>query len=314
MRPSSLLSVPFFVGAALLQTALAVSSLVVRAAEEYPSAPARSFGVLLYPGFAPLDVFGPLEYVNALSTFHNITLHLISETGGPISSVAQAPHTMVSNNGMSHTMTPKTIPVSETVLSTQTFATAPKLDILLIPGGMGARMAINNTNLTSFIRDRFNNELEYLITVCTGSALAARSGVLDNKKATGTKFSWKWITQQGPNVNWLPQARWVEDGKIISSSGVTSALDMMHYFITKLYGDKLATRLSNVFEFTPQTDPSIDPFAAVWNVTAATPVSNQSSTDVTAQSTSPSAASSLFSSYSMSTLMAAVVASFVSAL
>ncbi|KAJ3275983.1 hypothetical protein HK104_003797 [Borealophlyctis nickersoniae] len=153
----------------------------------------------------------------------------------------------------------------ESIVPTHTFANTPKLDILIVPGGMGTRTQANNTALTNFIRDRMG-EVEYLLTVCTGSALAARSGVLDGKKATGTKFSWKWITQQSDKVQWVPQARWVEDGKILSSSGVTASLDMIYYFMSKLYGEKLARRMTNIIEYMPNTDPTWDPFAEIWGV------------------------------------------------
>ncbi|KAI8819421.1 DJ-1/PfpI family protein [Fimicolochytrium jonesii] len=223
----------------------------------------RSFGMLLYPGFTALDVFGPLEWLNMLSTSHNITLSLISTTNSTnltgISSLAQGTPMSMSLTGA----------VGETILPTHTLLTAPKLDILIVPGGLGTRSEVNNTDISAFINARYP-ELEYLLSVCTGAALLAKSGVLDGRRATGTKFSWKFITGQSDKVEWVPRARWVEDGNVLTSSGVTAGMDMMYYFVGKLYGEKLATRLTNVIEYIPIKNSTFDPFADIWNVTSST--------------------------------------------
>lgn len=81
----------------------------------------------------------------------------------------------------------------------------------------------NNTSLEEFIKLRLKS-LEYLVGVSFGAVTLARAGVLDGKRATTNKSGWKWITQRGPNVNWVPQARWVEDGNIWTTSGMASGM------------------------------------------------------------------------------------------
>ena len=63
-------------------------------------------------------------------------------------------------------------------------------------------------------------------TVCTGSALLARTGRLDGIAATSNKAAFAWVMEQGPKVDWKPEARWVEDGKFMTSSGVSAGMDM----------------------------------------------------------------------------------------
>ena len=63
------------------------------------------------------------------------------------------------------------------------------------------------------------------MSVCTGSALLARAGVLDGLKATTNKRAFDWVRSQGPRVTWMPRARWVQDGSVFTSSGVSAGMD-----------------------------------------------------------------------------------------
>lgn len=108
-------------------------------------------------------------------------------------------------------------------MATHSFADAPPLDILLIPGGGGSRYlsAINDTAIEDFARERYPS-LKYLLSVCTGSAFLAKAGLLDGRKATTNKAAWSFPTEFGNNVTWVPTARWVVDGNVWSSSGVSA--------------------------------------------------------------------------------------------
>jgi putative intracellular protease/amidase len=109
------------------------------------------------------------------------------------------------------------------LVATHTFRDAPALDVLLVPGGVGT-MALeqaSDTSIETFLRNRFDS-LDYLLSVCTGSAILATSGLLDGRRATTNKALWGLVTSQGENVTWVPSARWTQDGKIWTSSGVAS--------------------------------------------------------------------------------------------
>lgn len=79
----------------------------------------------------------------------------------------------------------------------------------------------NITILEDFVRRRYS-QLEYLLSVCTGSQTLALSGVLDGKRATTNKAAWSAVTSLNSKVNWVPSARWVVDGNIWTSSGVAA--------------------------------------------------------------------------------------------
>jgi len=72
----------------------------------------------------------------------------------------------------------------------------------------------------------------------------------------------------GPKVKWVPQARWVVDGNIWSSSGISAGIDVTLAFIEKIYGKDNATSVANLMEYERHTDPNWDPFAAIFKVTA----------------------------------------------
>ncbi len=136
------------------------------------------FAVALFPGFQALDVFGPLDILNMLSRITPLTFHVLAETLTPVSTQGL---------GTKHT-------ISQSVVPTHTFADAPldDIDVLLVPGGFGTRNPVNVDPVVEFLR-RAGPKVKYLLTVCTGSALAAMAGVLDGKRATSNKMEWDWV-------------------------------------------------------------------------------------------------------------------------
>ncbi|KAI1654091.1 class I glutamine amidotransferase-like protein [Daldinia decipiens] len=208
-------------------------------------APPTRFAVALFPGFQALDVFGPLDILNMLSRTRPLSLEILSATLGPVP-------TLIPSSG--HT-------TGQSVAPTRTYADgADDIEVLLVPGGVGSRDPANVAPVVEYVRAAYPR-LRYLLTVCTGSAVAARSGVLDGRRATSNKRAWEWATAQGPRVNWVRQARWVTDGNIWTSSGISAGIDMMYAFVADQYGEDVAQTLANASEYVRNTDPDFDPFA-----------------------------------------------------
>lgn len=135
-------------------------------------------GVVLFPGFALLDISGPLEFFNTLSTLRPFQLSLIAKTLDPVST-APPDHVLATT---AHRQ------ISQCLLPTHTFETVPPLDILLIPGGLGNRDELVFNDVTHFIREQYP-KVKYLLSVCTGAAMVAAAGVLDGRKATTNKYA-----------------------------------------------------------------------------------------------------------------------------
>ncbi|MDR6943768.1 DJ-1/PfpI family protein [Mucilaginibacter pocheonensis] len=192
-------------------------------------------GMVVFDGFQLLDVFGPLEMFGGLRD--KISIFLISEKKGVIKSSA-----------------------GPAVVTDFSFDDVPLLEIVMIPGGGGTRREVNNEPFVN----AFKNLVEktpHVASICTGAAVLAKTGALDGLKATTNKRAFKWATSQGPQVNWVKQARWVEDGKFFTSSGISAGTDMALALIERLYGHDTAINIANGAEYEWNQDPHHDPFA-----------------------------------------------------
>ena len=96
-------------------------------------------------------------------------------------------------------------------------------------------------------------------SVCTGSALYARAGLLENVEATGNKAFFDYVTNQGPAL-WQKEARWVESGRFLTSSGVSAGIDMSLAVIERFFGQSVARMIAVATEYEWNEDPSRDPF------------------------------------------------------
>ena len=154
--------------------------------------------------------------------------------------------------------------ISTTMIATHLPEEAPALDLLMIPGGGGNRG--NETDwIIDFVKSRFDS-IDYIASVCTGSLLLAKSSILDNRRATTNKAAWNNIVGHGPNVNWVPNARWTQDGNIWTSSGVAAGMDMTYALLSWIYGSQKINETMNSIELSPHTNPDWDPYAVVHNV------------------------------------------------
>jgi len=199
--------------------------------------PEKRLGVILFSGFELLDVFGPLEMFGNLPGI--VTVTTVAQQRGPVAS-AQGP----------------------VVVAECGFEDAPHLDLLLVPGGIGTREEIDNPAMLEWLRRRVA-AAETAMTVCTGTALFARAGLLDGRRATTNKMLFQWVAEQGPRVQWIKEARWVEDGKFVTSSGVSAGIDMALAVIAKLAGQQLSDSLAVATEYDWHRDAGWDPFAKI---------------------------------------------------
>ncbi len=208
--------------------------------------PPLDIGIVLYDGAEPLDVFGPLEmWMNAGPD--NIRVHLIAEEAGPV---------VITTTGYPVAAAPR-------LLATYGFADAPELDVLMVPGGIGTLTEVDNLRMIEFLQ-RTVPEVAVATSVCTGSALYAKAGLLENVRATGNKVFFDYLVAQGP-ADWQLEARWVESGRFLTSSGVSAGIDMSLAVVARFFGVEAARMIAATTEYEWNEDADRDPFVRYAN-------------------------------------------------
>jgi putative intracellular protease/amidase len=191
--------------------------------------------MFVYEGFDPIDVFGPYHVLGALRT--RFSVRLLGPTHDPISSS-----------------------IGAAVVPDATWDTEASLEVVMVPGGQGARTAVGDARLLDAVR-RHADTAELVTSVCTGAAILAAAGLLDGRRATSNKLAWEWVVSCGAMTKWVPEARWVTDGNVLTSGGVAAGIDMSLAIVARYHGDELARRLADGIEYEWHADPDRDPFA-----------------------------------------------------
>ncbi|MEM6709752.1 MAG: DJ-1/PfpI family protein [Pseudomonadota bacterium] len=208
--------------------------------------PPLDIGIVLYPGAEPLDVFGPLEmWMNAGPD--RVRVHLIAEQPGPV---------ILTTTSYPPELAPQ-------VVAPYSFEDAPALDVLMVPGGLGTMAEVDNPAMIRFLKDRVPT-VAVATSVCTGSALYAKAGVLEGVKATGNKVFFDYLVSQG-SADWVEEARWVESGRFFTSSGVSAGIDMSLAVLARFFGVEGARMVAASAEYDWQEDASRDPFVRYLN-------------------------------------------------
>jgi transcriptional regulator GlxA family with amidase domain len=198
--------------------------------------PRHRVAVVLFEGFELLDVYGPLEMLGVLRDRFDITL--LGPDAGPVAS-AQGPRAHADCS----------------------YADAPSSDVVLVPGGIGTRRLVDDGGFLAWLAE-YAPDARYAVSVCTGAAVLAAAGLLDGYRATSNKRAFGWVRGHGRSVEWVPEARWVEDRDRWTSSGVAAGIDMALALVAHLYGAAVANAVADGAEYEWHTDPTWEPFAA----------------------------------------------------
>ncbi|KAF9936553.1 hypothetical protein BGZ75_005098 [Mortierella antarctica] len=200
-------------------------------------------GALIYNGMDLLDLMGPMRIFGEELTTLDIKINFIATTLEPVQSSQQVqvkPH--------------------------YTIANAPKMDIVFIPGGIGQTDLSENS--ASMIRIKsLIEEATWCFTVCTGSGVLAKTGLVDGYNLTTNKSLFEMVIAEGPKVNWIKRARWVQDGKYVSASGVSAGIDAALYIVSELVSVETAEKVSAYIEYTWHKHANEDPFADMYPYT-----------------------------------------------
>jgi transcriptional regulator GlxA family with amidase domain len=189
----------------------------------------RNVAILMFDDVEVLDFAGPFEVFSVTSELSK------GERPFAVSTVAVHPGAVNARNGLS-------------VNPDCTISDCPPPDILIVPGGQGTRKLIDNSAVIKWIKDCARTA-ELVLSVCTGSLLLAKAGLLEGLAATTHHQVLDLLRELAPNTTIIENQRFVDNGKIITSGGIAAGIDMSLHVVGKLLGTAQAEQTAEHMEY-----------------------------------------------------------------
>ncbi|GLO64501.1 AraC family transcriptional regulator [Oceanobacillus kimchii] len=186
-------------------------------------------GIFLFDDVEVLDFAGPFE-VFSVTSLEN------EERPFQVKTVSEQDKMIYARNGLK-------------VMADYCFKNMPKFDILIIPGGVGAReKEIHNNKAIDWITSEMKN-VQIMSSVCTGALLLAKAGLLDGKKATTHWASVDRLKKEFPQVDVQQGVKYVDEESIITSAGISAGINMSFHIVRKLLGVHVALDTAKRMEY-----------------------------------------------------------------
>ena len=194
---------------------------------------AKRVGILIFPAVEVLDFCGPYEVFSVT----RLDEERRREDSSPfeVLLVAQTAEPVVATGGLR-------------VIPDVTLDTCPVLDILVVPGGWGTRREIGNQRLLTWIAKRAT-EVETLTSVCTGAMLLGQAGLLDGLRATTHWRSLDQMRQSFPAITVEDKLHVVEDGRVLTSAGISAGIDMALRVVAQYCGEAVGRATARHMEY-----------------------------------------------------------------
>jgi transcriptional regulator GlxA family with amidase domain len=194
----------------------------------------RNVAILIFDDVEVLDFCGPLEVFSVTGRQRQpapFNVYTVAETSGPV----------LARNQLS-------------VNPSHTIAECPPPHILVVPGGWGTRREMNNPRLVDWIKT-VASTAEIVLSVCTGSLLLAKAGLLDGLKATTHHGALDLLQQVAPTATVLRDQRFLDNGRIIVSAGVSAGIDAAFHLVARLLGKEDALETARYIEYHWRDEP-----------------------------------------------------------
>jgi transcriptional regulator GlxA family with amidase domain len=188
----------------------------------------RHVAIYLFPDVEVLDFAGPYEVfavTNELNERRLFRTFTVAEQAGPVRA----------RNGLG-------------VVPDHTFADCPPPDILVVPGGLGTRPLLDRPDVVAWVAARAA-AAEITASVCTGSLLLAKAGLLAGRRATTHHLRHDLLRELAPDATVLTDRRWVDEGRVATSAGISAGLDLSLHLVARLHGAEVAARTARYMEY-----------------------------------------------------------------
>ncbi len=192
-------------------------------------------GILIFDDVEILDVAGPFE-VFAVTRL-NEELRLQQSSPFKVYLIAQTNKQITAIGGLR--LTPD-VTISE----------CPELDLLIIPGGWGTRKESKNKILLDWIGNQFTTTNDRLIaSVCTGSILLGKAGLLDGRDATTHWRAFDFLQESAPQARILKNVRFTLTEPIFTSAGVSAGIDLALCIVSHFFGTEVGQATARQMEY-----------------------------------------------------------------
>ncbi|UCB47296.1 MAG: DJ-1/PfpI family protein [Spirochaetota bacterium] len=190
-------------------------------------------GIYLYNQAEVLDFAGPFE---VFSTASRVKLRIDRDSDAPFSvfTIGEAGQNILAHGGLE-------------VRPTYNFNNHPTINLLIIPGGVVNDEIEKETVIQWIINISSNSEIT--ASVCTGAFLLAKAGLLSGKSATTHWEDVPDFRSMFPDVRVIKNKRWIDEGKIVTSAGISAGIDMSLHLVSRFEGDDLAVKTAKQMEF-----------------------------------------------------------------
>jgi transcriptional regulator GlxA family with amidase domain len=192
----------------------------------------RTVAILLFDEIEVLDFAGPFEVFA-------VTDELSNNEFFRVVTVAPEKRPIRARNGLS-------------VNPDHAFADCPRPDILVVPGGFGTRALLKDQSALDWIKST-NATAEIVASVCTGSIVLGRAGLLDGLKATTHHDCFDLLREHAPRATVVETDRFVDNGRILTAAGISAGIDLSLHLITRLHGAATAQKTARYMEYHPAT-------------------------------------------------------------
>lgn len=186
-------------------------------------------GIFLFDDVEVLDFVGPFE-VFSVTEIENDQQPFVVET------VSEKGNLVIATNGLK-------------IQPDYSFDNVPRFDILIIPGGLGAReREMYNDNVINWITNQMKT-VQLMTSVCTGALLLAKAGLLHGKMATTHWASLERLKIEFPQVEVQREVKFVDEGNIITSGGISAGINMSFHIVKRLLGSEVAQNTAKIMEY-----------------------------------------------------------------
>ena len=186
-------------------------------------------GILVFDGAEELDLVGPWEVLTVAAA--------LGTNGDRVVTIAEE-------------MRPVRCHKNLRILPDHTFADAPPLDVVLVPGGMGTRREVENPKLIDWLRN-VGGKAKWVTSVCTGSLLLHEAGLVRDKRIT-THWSFIEPLRARGGATVLDDVRYVCDGNVVPSAGVSAGIDMALWLVGQLHSPDFARSVQRYIQYDPE--------------------------------------------------------------